>query len=158
VALAYFLPLWKMTLEAPQYLASLRLRAYENRVEGDRRQSDIINHYVGMKPIDTIPAPEMGPSRTRFWIWLSLRSRVLSLRAPAARDSVDRRHRRRHPKISSSGFGTSEPDPHHTASANTPCKNPHLDEPARRLRSRTLSSQKPLFLPGSADLCGKLQA
>ncbi len=60
VALAYVLPLWKMTLEAPQYPASLRLRAYGNRIEGDLREINIINHYIGMEPIDTVPAPEMG--------------------------------------------------------------------------------------------------
>jgi nitrous oxidase accessory protein len=60
LALAYVLPLWKMTLEAPQYPASLHLRAYGNRIEGDLREINIINHYIGMEPIDTVPAPEMG--------------------------------------------------------------------------------------------------
>jgi len=60
LALAYFLPLWGMRLDAPQYPASLRLRAYGNRIEGDLREINIINHYIGMEPIDTVPAPEMG--------------------------------------------------------------------------------------------------
>jgi nitrous oxidase accessory protein len=60
LALAYFLPLWKMTLDAPQYPESLRLRAYGNRIEGDLREINIINHYIGMEPIATVPAPEMG--------------------------------------------------------------------------------------------------
>jgi nitrous oxidase accessory protein len=59
VALAFWLPLWTMTLEAPQYPADLHLRAYGNRIEGDLREINIINHYVGMATIPTAPAPEM---------------------------------------------------------------------------------------------------
>jgi nitrous oxidase accessory protein len=49
-----------MKLEAPQYPASLYLRAYGTRIEGDLREINIINHYIGMEHIDTVPAPEMG--------------------------------------------------------------------------------------------------
>jgi nitrous oxidase accessory protein len=57
---SYFLPIWKMKLDAPQYPASLRLKAYGTRIEGDLREINIINHYIGMEAIDTVPAPEMG--------------------------------------------------------------------------------------------------
>jgi nitrous oxidase accessory protein len=57
---AHYLPLWKMKLEAPQYPANLYLRAYGTRIEGDLREINIINHYIGMEHIDTVPAPEMG--------------------------------------------------------------------------------------------------
>jgi len=60
LTLAYFLPIWKMKLDAPQYPASLRLTAYGTRIEGDLREINIINHYIGMEAIDTVPAPEMG--------------------------------------------------------------------------------------------------
>jgi nitrous oxidase accessory protein len=60
IALSFFLPLWKMTLEAPQYPKGLRLRAYGCRIEGDLREINIINHYIGMGPIHEVPAPEMG--------------------------------------------------------------------------------------------------
>lgn len=55
-----WLPLWTMALEAPQYPDGLHMRAYGTRVEGDLREINIINHYVGMAPIDRVPAPEMG--------------------------------------------------------------------------------------------------
>jgi nitrous oxidase accessory protein len=60
IGLSFYLPLWKMTLEAPQYPAGLRLQAYGCRIEGDLREINIINHYVGMEPIAAVPAPEMG--------------------------------------------------------------------------------------------------
>lgn len=54
-----WLPIWTMTLEAPQYPRGLHMRAYGTRVEGDLREINIINHYVGMAPIAEAPAPEM---------------------------------------------------------------------------------------------------
>ena len=59
VAAAY-LPFWQMTLHAPQYPAGLRLIAHGNRVIGDLREINIINHYIGMEHVDTVPAPEMS--------------------------------------------------------------------------------------------------
>ena len=48
----YFLPLWTMTLNAPQYPEGLHLTAYGNRMEGDLREINSLNHYVGVKPIE----------------------------------------------------------------------------------------------------------
>ncbi len=53
------LPLWRMTLEAPQYPQGLHLRAYGDRIEGDLREINIINHYIGMGKLEPVPAPEM---------------------------------------------------------------------------------------------------
>ena len=46
-----FLPYWRMTLLAPQYPQGLRVRAYLDRLEGDVREIDGLNHYIGMRPL-----------------------------------------------------------------------------------------------------------
>jgi nitrous oxidase accessory protein len=52
VALATTLPLWTMTMRAPQYPKGLRLQAYGTRMTGDLRELSILNHYIGMPPIE----------------------------------------------------------------------------------------------------------
>jgi copper chaperone NosL len=47
-----FLPYWQMTLLAPQYPSGLRVEAYLNHLEGDVREIDGLNHYIGMRPLD----------------------------------------------------------------------------------------------------------
>ena len=51
------LPLWSMTMRAPQYPKGLRIEAYGNGVVGDLKELNILNHYIGMKPLD--PKPEL---------------------------------------------------------------------------------------------------
>ena len=46
-----FLPYWRMTLRAPQYPGGLRVDAYLNHLEGDVREVDGLNHYIGMRPL-----------------------------------------------------------------------------------------------------------
>ena len=46
-----FLPYWRMTLLAPQYPGGLHVEAYLNHVEGDVREIDGLNHYIGMRPL-----------------------------------------------------------------------------------------------------------
>lgn len=46
-----FFPYWKMNLKAPQYPKGLEMTVYVNRVEGDVREVDGLNHYIGMRPI-----------------------------------------------------------------------------------------------------------
>ncbi len=46
-----FLPYWHMELDAPQYPDGLFVTAYVNRLEGDVREIDTLNHYIGMKPL-----------------------------------------------------------------------------------------------------------
>jgi nitrous oxidase accessory protein len=77
---AFELPIWRMTLRAPQYPEGLEIVAYGDRVEGDLREINIINHYVGMAKIDTAPAPEM-----RLWPWAVAGLIVLCLAAPLHR-------------------------------------------------------------------------
>lgn len=57
VALASTLPLWTLTMTAPQYPKGLRLEAYGTRMIGDVRELNILNHYIGMPPIE-MPAFE----------------------------------------------------------------------------------------------------
>ncbi len=48
-----FLPYWHIKLKAPQYpRKDLQLNAYINRVEGDMREINGLNHYIGMRPLD----------------------------------------------------------------------------------------------------------
>ena len=51
-ALASQLPLWGMTMRAPQYPKGLRLVAYGTGMTGDVRELSILNHYIGMPPIE----------------------------------------------------------------------------------------------------------
>jgi nitrous oxidase accessory protein len=53
VAASAVLPLWTMTMRAPQYPKGLRLYAYGTGISGDLREIDILNHYLGMPPLET---------------------------------------------------------------------------------------------------------
>ena len=57
VALGSSLPLWTLTMKAPQYPKGLRLEAYGTRMTGDVRELNILNHYIGMPPVE-MPAFE----------------------------------------------------------------------------------------------------
>ncbi|RMF87141.1 MAG: cytochrome C [Nitrospinota bacterium] len=47
-----FLPYWRMTLLAPQYPGGLQVQVYLNRLTGDVREIDLLNHYIGMRPLE----------------------------------------------------------------------------------------------------------
>ncbi|HEY0787046.1 MAG TPA: hypothetical protein VGE86_00280, partial [Thermoanaerobaculia bacterium] len=54
----YFLPLWSLTMFAPQYQDGLRLYIYAYKLDGgnggqDVREVDNLNHYIGMKTLTT---------------------------------------------------------------------------------------------------------
>lgn len=44
-------PYWMMRVKAPQYPKGLALVVYANRIEGDVREIEMLNHYIGMKPL-----------------------------------------------------------------------------------------------------------
>ncbi len=46
-----FLPVWSMTLRAPQYPKGLRVVAYVDHLTGDVQEIDGLNHYIGMRPL-----------------------------------------------------------------------------------------------------------
>lgn len=52
LGLAAFLPLWHMTLEAPQYPNGLQMTAFGTRLEGDIQEINSLNHYVGAQAVD----------------------------------------------------------------------------------------------------------
>jgi hypothetical protein len=52
LVLSIFVPYWSMTLTAPQYPGGLTVEVYVNRLEGDMREVDELNHYLGMPPLD----------------------------------------------------------------------------------------------------------
>jgi hypothetical protein len=54
----YLLPLWKMTMFAPQYPNGLRLDIHSYKLEGgnggqDIKEINLLNHYIGMKDLTT---------------------------------------------------------------------------------------------------------
>jgi copper chaperone NosL len=48
---AYFLPLWQIILEAPQYPEGLGMKIWLNDITGNVDQINGLNHYIGMKHI-----------------------------------------------------------------------------------------------------------
>jgi nitrous oxidase accessory protein len=52
------LPLWQMTLRAPQYVGGLRLVIDGGGVRGDVDELNALNHYIGMAPIRIEHIPE----------------------------------------------------------------------------------------------------
>ena len=56
-ALSTVLPLWSMTMRAPQYPRGLHLHAYGTSLSGDVHEINILNHYIGMPAIEA-PALE----------------------------------------------------------------------------------------------------
>lgn len=60
---AYFLPLWSITVEAPQYPEGLGIYIRVNTVDGhhpnDLKNLNLVNHYIGMKEIVPESIPEL---------------------------------------------------------------------------------------------------
>ena len=76
VAVSSQLPLWTMTMRAPQYPKGLRLVAYGTHMSGDVSELNILNHYIGMPAIE---APTLETSLFPFGIALLA---VLCLASP----------------------------------------------------------------------------
>lgn len=60
--ISIFLPYWKMTLHAPQYPKGLVAQAYVNRLVGDVKEIDGLNHYIGMRPLGEAASLELSLS------------------------------------------------------------------------------------------------
>lgn len=52
LATSTFFPYWQMRLNAPQYPNGLFVTVYVSNMEGDVREIDGLNHYIGMKPLE----------------------------------------------------------------------------------------------------------
>ncbi len=63
MAMLYFFPLWEITLFAPQYPSGITMYIWIDKLTGDSpgtlQNINILNHYVGMKPIDADAIPEL---------------------------------------------------------------------------------------------------
>lgn len=55
---AAFLPVWKVTLHAPQYPQGLSLVIYPYEVSGEIQEVNTLNHYIGMQEIEPDEFPE----------------------------------------------------------------------------------------------------
>ncbi len=53
LVISTFMPLWSMKMTAPQYPKGLRVDVFANRIEGDVKEIDALNHYLGMAPLDS---------------------------------------------------------------------------------------------------------
>jgi copper chaperone NosL len=49
---AYFFPIWKIDLKAPQYPEGLGMKIWINKMSGDLNTINGLNHYIGMKTIE----------------------------------------------------------------------------------------------------------
>jgi hypothetical protein len=56
--ISIFVPYWTMDLDAPQYPNGLQVTAYVNHLEGDVKEINGLNHYIGMKPLEQAAAFE----------------------------------------------------------------------------------------------------
>lgn len=56
---AYFLPVWDISLEAPQYPEGLGFQIWLDRISGDLNTVNGLNHYIGMKKIEPGSMVEM---------------------------------------------------------------------------------------------------
>jgi hypothetical protein len=57
-ASSYTQPIWVTRFVAPQYPYGLHLEVYLDRVTGDVMEVDLLNHYVGMRPMETMATVE----------------------------------------------------------------------------------------------------
>jgi hypothetical protein len=48
-----FFAYWSIKMTAPQYPKGLRVSVYVNHLEGDMKEVDALNHYLGMAPLDS---------------------------------------------------------------------------------------------------------
>jgi hypothetical protein len=78
----FFLPLWHIALEAPQYPEGLGMHIWVNTVSGanpnDLQSINELNHYVGMKAITPAAIPEL-----RWMPWVVVGLALLGLLAAA---------------------------------------------------------------------------
>src|SRR5687768_4981680 len=55
---AYFVPLWRILMWAPQYPEGLGMKIWIDNITGDVRIISALNHYIGMKHIEVSMFPE----------------------------------------------------------------------------------------------------
>lgn len=83
----YFLPIWEISLDAPQYPEGLGMTIWINTIKGDLQTINGLNHYIGMKTIqpDSINELKIMPYLLGLLIVLGLiagisgKKKILSL-------------------------------------------------------------------------------
>lgn len=86
LVLAYYFPLWKISLDAPQYPEGLGLFIWVNSITGakehDLRNINALNHYIGMKPIepDSIKELKIMPWILGFVIFFGILGAIVNRR------------------------------------------------------------------------------
>lgn len=79
-----FFPYWKMTLKAPQYPGGLSIEVYVNRMTGDVREIDGLNHYIGMRPLGEAAELERAVSLVAVAILVLLVLAAIFIHSPWA--------------------------------------------------------------------------
>ena len=83
LASLFFWPMWRITLRAPQYPDGVHMYIYIDKIggatEGTLQNVNILNHYIGMKPItpDAIPELKYMPRIVIFFIVFSVLTAAL---------------------------------------------------------------------------------
>lgn len=57
---AYFVPLWRILMWAPQYPEGLEMKIWIDNITGDVKIISALNHYIGMRHIEASMFPEFG--------------------------------------------------------------------------------------------------
>lgn len=70
----YFVPVWDISLQAPQYPEGLGMKIWLSKITGDLRTINGLNHYIGMKTIepDSIQELKIMPYILAFLILFGL--------------------------------------------------------------------------------------
>ncbi len=68
MSLSFFLPLWKITIWAPQYPEGLSMQIWSHKFSGDVQTINILNHYIGMQMIQESSFPELKYFPTVFGV------------------------------------------------------------------------------------------
>ncbi len=57
---AYYVPLWRILMWAPQYPEGLEMKIWIDNITGDVKIISALNHYIGMRHIEVSMFPEFG--------------------------------------------------------------------------------------------------
>ncbi|MBS1516571.1 MAG: hypothetical protein JSS91_00615 [Bacteroidetes bacterium] len=78
----YFVPIWSISLQAPQYPEGLGMKIWINKMSGDLNIINGLNHYIGMKTIhpESIKELSVMPLVIAFFIAAGLLVSILNKR------------------------------------------------------------------------------
>lgn len=84
LVLSFTQPLWRISMEAPQYPQGLSLDIWPHKLDGghdgkDLKEINTLNHYIGMRPIDEHEFAELGFMPFAFGVLVILALRVAAI-------------------------------------------------------------------------------